>query len=111
MYRNRMIAAVLLLLWPCGIHAQTMEETMKKEPVFTQMFPQGDPNPPANAQYFTGRSWLAPLTHNETLHCPVYNVTFEPGCRNNWHRHTGGQILIVTAGRGYYQEQGQPARS
>ena len=110
MYRNRMIAAVLLLLWPCGIHAQTMEETMKKEPVFTQMFPQGDPNPPANAQYFTGRSWLAPLTHNETLHCPVYNVTFEPGCRNNWHRHTGGQILIVTAGRGYYQEQGQPAR-
>ncbi len=111
MYRNRMIAAVLLLLWPCGIHAQTMEETMKKEPVFMQMFPQGDPNPPANAQYFTGRSWLAPLTRNAALHCPIYNVTFEPGCRNNWHSHTGGQILIVTAGRGYYQEQGQPARA
>ena len=37
-------------------------------------------------------------------------MTFEPGCRNNWHSHTGGQLLLVTAGRGYYQEQGRPAR-
>lgn len=37
-------------------------------------------------------------------------LTFEPGCRNNWHSHSGGQLLIVTAGRGYYQAQGRPAR-
>lgn len=37
-------------------------------------------------------------------------MTFEPGCRNNWHSHTGGQLLLVTAGRGYYQEKGEPAR-
>jgi quercetin dioxygenase-like cupin family protein len=43
-------------------------------------------------------------------HCPVYNVTFEPGARNNWHRHPGGQILLVTGGRGYYQEAGRPAQ-
>uniref|UniRef100_UPI0026EDA0E7 cupin domain-containing carboxymuconolactone decarboxylase family protein n=1 Tax=uncultured Muribaculum sp. TaxID=1918613 RepID=UPI0026EDA0E7 len=41
---------------------------------------------------------------------PMFNVTFEPGCRNNWHRHSGGQILIATAGVGYYQEKGKPAR-
>lgn len=42
--------------------------------------------------------------------CPIGNVTFEPGCRNNWHKHAGGQILLVTGGRGYYQEWGNPAR-
>lgn len=42
---------------------------------------------------------------------PVSNVTFEPGCRNNWHiHHKGGQILLVTDGRGWYQEWGKPAR-
>lgn len=111
MYRNMLLAVWLLCgVAQGGLQAQTTEETMKKETVFRQMFPQGEPNPPANAQFFTGQSYLAPLTHNEALHCPIYNVTFEPGCRNNWHSHTGGQILIVTAGRGYYQEQGQPAR-
>ena len=41
---------------------------------------------------------------------PIGNVTFEPGCRNNWHVHLGGQILLVTAGRGYYQEEGKEAQ-
>lgn len=83
---------------------------MDKYSSFRQIFPQGAENPPINAQYFTGRSYLAPLTANKALNVPLYNVTFEPGCRNNWHSHTGGQILIVTAGRGYYQERGSAAR-
>lgn len=59
----------------------------------------------AFAKYFVGQSYLNMLT---TERVPIGNVTFEPGCRNNWHiHHKGGQILIVTAGRGYYQEWGK----
>lgn len=62
----------------------------------------------AYAKYFIGKSYLQPLT-NEGVH--IANVTFEPKCRNNWHiHHKGGQILLVTAGRGYYQEWGKPAQ-
>ena len=70
----------------------------------------GAPND-AYAQYFTGQSYLKPLTTPGA--CPVFlaNVTFEPGCRNNWHIHHaakgGGQILVCVAGRGYYQEWGK----
>ena len=65
----------------------------------------------AYAQYFIGNSYLNPLT--EPGKCPVFlaNVTFEPGCRNNWHIHRaksgGGQLLICTAGEGWYQEEGK----
>ena len=70
------------------------------------LFPVGEENT-AFAQYFIGQSYLQPLA--ESL--PVSNVTFEPGCRNNWHiHHKGGQILLVTDGRGWYQEWGKPAR-
>lgn len=72
-------------------------------------FPVGKPNI-AYAQYFSGRSWLAPLNTHPELNVPVANVTFEPGCRNNWHSHTGGQVLIVVGGVGYYQERGKKAR-
>lgn len=76
----------------------------------TLMFPVGEPND-AYAQYFSGKSWLAPLTAEQV---PTANVTFEPGCRNNWHVHNadkgGGQMLICVGGRGYYQEWGQPAQ-
>jgi quercetin dioxygenase-like cupin family protein len=62
------------------------------------------------AQYFIGESFLNPLTNGEF---PLFNVTFEPGCRNNWHIHHaksgGGQILICTAGEGWYQEEGKDA--
>ena len=62
----------------------------------------------ANEKYFTGKSYLKPLTKEGVSSA---NVTFEPGCRNNWHiHHKGGQILIVTAGRGYYQKWGRDAR-
>ena len=73
----------------------------------------GAPND-AYAQYFTGQSYLKPLTTPGA--CPVFlaNVTFEPGCRNNWHIHHaakgGGQILVCVAGRGYYQEWGKAPR-
>ena len=46
----------------------------------------------------------------QDLNVPMSNVTFEPGCRNNWHSHTGGQILIAVGGVGYYQERGKAAR-
>lgn len=74
------------------------------------IFPIGEPND-AYAQYFSGRSWLAPVS---TEQVPVSNVTFEPGCRNDWHIHHatsgGGQQLICVAGRGWYQEWGKPAQ-
>lgn len=74
------------------------------------LFGLGQPNE-AFAQYFVGRSYLKMLT---TTGVPIANVTFEPGCRNNWHIHRattgGGQILLCTAGRGYYQEWGEQAR-
>lgn len=75
---------------------------------FRQPYPAGqamtgNPN-------FIGTAWLFPLSHEKELNVPMFNVTFEPGCRNNWHRHSRGQILIATAGVGYYQEKGQPAR-
>ena len=71
------------------------------------IFPIGEENT-GFAQYFTGKSYLAGLVPQPI---PIANVTFEPGCRNNWHiHHGGGQILLCTAGRGYYQEWGKPAR-
>jgi len=57
---------------------------------------------------FKGTVWLNMLTPFDSA-LPIGNVTFEPGCRNNWHKHVGGQILLVTGGRGYYQEWGQVA--
>ena len=67
----------------------------------------------AYAQYFIGQSYLNPLTKPEDG-LFLANVTFEPGCRNNWHIHYGdkggGQILVCVAGRGYYQEEGKEAR-
>lgn len=58
---------------------------------------------------FSGTVWLNMLVPFGSA-CPIGNVTFEPGCRNNWHKHAGGQILLVTGGRGYYQEWGKRAQ-
>ena len=78
---------------------------------FQEIFPRGGENT-AFARYFVGRSYLNMLS---TEQVSIGNVTFEPGCRNNWHIHRaargGGQILLVTAGRGWYQEWGKPARA
>ena len=74
-------------------------------PDFTPAFPTGAPND-AYAQYFKGQSYLARLTeHADQTGVPIANVTFEPGCRNNWHRHAAGQLLICVSGEGRYQER------
>jgi len=77
-------------------------------------WPKGNPND-AYAQYFTGNSYLAPIqpknlvAGDKTIQ-GYSNVTFEPGCRNNWHIHHGAhQILICVSGEGIYQEWGKPA--
>lgn len=73
------------------------------------VFPLGEPNP--YGQFFSGDSYLNMLSVEQIS---IGNVTFAPGCRNNWHIHHaksgGGQILLVTGGRGYYQEWGHKAR-
>ena len=73
------------------------------------IFPIGEPNT-AYAQYFIGNSYLVRIS---TEQIPFSNVTFEPGCRNNWHIHHatkgGGQMLVCVAGSGWYQEEGKPA--
>src|SRR4030095_16564482 len=63
----------------------------------------------APAEYFTGIAWVEMLVpDNRTFNCQIGNVIFEPGARNNWHTHPGGQILLITDGTGYYQERGKP---
>ena len=76
-----------------------------------EVFPIGEKND-AYAQYFIGQSYLNMLSTKQVV---IGNVTFEPGCRNNWHIHQadegGGQILLVTAGKGWYQEYGKAPQS
>lgn len=101
MKTKNLFIAIMMAISSVTVYAQNAE-------TFRQPYPLGDklsPNP-----NFTGEVWLAPLTEKKELNLPMANVTFEPGCRNNWHSHNAGQILIATAGIGYYQEKGQPAR-
>ena len=92
-----------LEVWKDDAPAETGREAHQKE----MIFPIGAPND-AYAQYFSGQSYLAPISSSQVS---IANVTFEPGCRNNWHIHHadqgGGQILIGVAGRGFYQEWGK----
>lgn len=86
----------------------------KEEFEKNNVFGLGNPN--INfAKYFIGNSYLNPLTDTNKTSLFLANVTFEPACRNNWHIHHaskgGGQILICTAGRGWYQEEGKKAQS
>ena len=77
---------------------------------FKDVFPRGEENT-AYSKYFVGQSYLNMLSVEQVV---IGNVTFEPGCRNHWHIHHaksgGGQILLCTAGRGYYQEWGKEPR-
>ena len=83
----------------------------EKEFEKANIFGKGQPND-AYAQYFSGQSFLQPLSNQQLT---VFNVTFEPACRNNWHVHHatkgGGQLLICVAGEGWYQEWGKDAVS
>ena len=88
---------------------RTPELTDKERYQNEIFFPIGDPNP--YGDYFVGQSYLAPVS---TEQIAIYNITFEPACRNNWHIHHaksgGGQMLICVGGHGYYQEWGKEAR-
>ena len=104
--------------WPKGwaVFRQAKESWHEAEPAETEkdayqntiFFPIGEENP--YGEFFVGQSYLAPVS---TEQVPVFNVTFEPGCRNNWHIHHaakgGGQLLICVGGHGWYQEWGKPA--
>ena len=104
--------------WPKGwaVFRQAKEIRNETEPAETEkdayqntiFFPIGEENP--YGEFFVGQSYLAPVS---TEQVPVFNVTFEPGCRNNWHIHHaakgGGQLLICVGGHGWYQEWGKPA--
>jgi len=84
-----------------------MDKKKMMEDLKVELFETGGPND-AYARYFTGQSYLHMLVTSDVS---VGNVTFEPGCRNHWHIHHGkGQVLLVTGGRGWYQEWGKPAR-
>ena len=88
---------------------ETTAEDAKTAHENSMLFPIGQPND-AYSKFFVGQSYLAPVSGKEF---PIANVTFEPGCRNNWHIHHaasgGGQVLICVGGRGYYQEWGKDA--
>ena len=89
-----------------------MKVNNKEEFDKQNIFGKGEANT-AFADYFIGNSFLNPLTHPGECAVFLANVTFEPGCRNNWHIHHaksgGGQILVCVAGRGYYQEESNEA--
>ena len=110
--------AAMYVGWPKGwaVFRQAKEIWNEEKPARSEkdayqntiFFPIGEENP--YGQFFVGQSYLAPLS---TQQVPVFNVTFEPGCRNNWHIHHaakgGGQLLICVGGHGWYQEWGKPA--
>lgn len=87
-----------------------MKYTSYEEFEKANKFGTGEPNV-AYAKYFIGKSFLNPLTDTSKTTLHLSNVTFEPGCRNNWHIHHaskgGGQLLVCTAGEGWYQEEGK----
>lgn len=89
---------VIAIITSFSVNAQDFQQPY---PIGEAM--KGNPN-------FIGTAYLYPLSEVKELNVPMFNVTFEPGCRNSWHSHSGGQLLIATAGIGYYHEKGKPAR-
>lgn len=96
-------------VWEEDAAEDTVVEDARTAHENSMLFPIGQPND-GFAQYFVGQSYLAPVSGKDFF---IANVTFEPGCRNNWHIHHaktgGGQVLICVGGRGYYQEWGKEA--
>lgn len=101
------LCASVAAVFACGAAGcnTPREEQMKKSSVDT-IFPQGEKNP--YGQFFTGQTYLNMLNVKEgDFDVPLGNVTFEPGARTHWHKHAGGQILLVLGGEGRYQERGK----
>lgn len=96
-------------VWQPGEGDMPYEDEAMRAHARSMIFPIGEPNT-AFEKYFVGKSYLAPVSKEQV---GIFNVTFEPGCRNNWHIHHakrgGGQILVCVGGRGYYQEEGKEA--
>jgi len=98
------LLVLIILLMGCN----TMESEKKRKDDSEPAFPKGEKITNNN---FTGTAWLHMLVNNDSIYnTSIGNVTFEPGARTNWHKHPGGQILLVTDGKGYYQERGKPAQ-
>lgn len=98
---NKKILAVLgtFLLLTGGLSAMGAD-------IFEQPFAKGEINP--YSKFFTGTTHLYRLVEkDDTFNSSIANVTFDAGARTNWHKHSGGQILLVTAGKGRYQERGK----
>lgn len=109
MYKLRLIllTGLFALLTACCNKQKNNDETATSNNKETyRLFPQGKM---INNSYFNGTAWLQMLvTDKENFDLTICNLTFEPGVRNNWHSHPGGQILLCTKGKGYYQEKGKP---
>lgn len=97
---KKLFIMIFLMSFPTLVGAQEM----KKAPIDT-VFEQGELNP--YGKFFTGQTYLKRLSANdEVWNSSLANVTFEPGARTHWHKHSGGQILLVLSGEGRYQERG-----
>lgn len=108
--RQITMIAMLFVLITGQAYTQTKQrnKTKQMEQIQkTDVFPKGE----IMTTYFSGKAWVYFLSNDVAqFDAMVYNVTFEPGSRNYWHSHPGGQILLCTSGEGYYQEKGLPIR-
>lgn len=104
-YARPFVLAILILFLLAGCSNNKPGTVVEK--AAEQVFPKGDKIENNN---FTGTAWLQMLVNSDSVYnISIGNVTFEPGARTRWHRHPGGQILLVTGGQGIYQEKGKTA--
>ena len=104
------LAAALLLAAGLAQGKLKDENTMTEKSPIDTIFAQGEVNP--YSKFFTGTTYLTMLSLKDNVwNAPIGNVTFEPGARTHWHKHDGGQILLVLNGEGRYQEKGKEIRT
>jgi quercetin dioxygenase-like cupin family protein len=103
-YSQAAIVAIIFLSTNCRNNNDENNQTMKRKGVFAVGNKIDNDN-------FSGTAWLNMLVNGDSIHnINIGNVTFEPGSRTRWHHHPGGQVLLVTAGKGLYQEKGKPVQ-
>jgi quercetin dioxygenase-like cupin family protein len=100
---------IFLVMATAAVLFSSCNQLKKTDMEQKSLFPKGEVIRSGN---FSGDAWLKMLVAdaNSTFDTQIYNVTFEPEVRNSWHSHPGGQILLCTAGKGYYQERGKPVQ-
>ena len=105
MNKTSFMAGISLFILLMACQSKNSKMNSQQEPSANTLFPKGEKITNDN---FTGTAYLQPLIAADSLNpTAIGNVTFEPGARTKWHSHSGGQILLVTGGVGYYQEKGQ----